>query len=488
MLLKCVKNNKFNAQTRLITSSPVKNLKPTKRDKNAATIGNYHDIELQYPYVSDVTFDSTAFDSWKFSKLFRNWLVFKSCGIEPLVDNSQKIMDLSYKYLKPIFLPIMKATYYGQFVAGNTPAEIKNTTEELLELGIEPFIAMPIETESQAGCDIETWQNEVQEKIIYCIKLVGETKGYRPTMTHIKLSGIIDHELQLKLTEKIGRNVTSSVLFEKFLDDLVSLMKNGDWGSNTLQKELTEKEQEHLKLVAKRLNEIGHATVDQDIVLQCDAEYVNMNPTLTLMTLALACCFNTSTKPYFWNTYQCYLKNTPAVVEYEFNLLKDRNVAFGAKCVRGAYMDSERARAKIEGLESPVCDTIEATHENYNNVVQSLLRKLNRNEHLQFLIASHNEETVNLALKTIEKYASKNKKFKHESVRFAQLYGMCDHVSGTLANLGVPVYKSMPIGPVEDVMPYLARRAQENKTVLNANHREKNLLWNALKTKINPLN
>jgi len=113
---------------------------------------------------------------------------------------------------------------------------------------------------------------------------------------------------------------------------------------------------------------------------------------------------------------------------------------------------------------------------------------LNRNEDLQFLIASHNEETVNLALKTIEKYASKNKKFKHESVRFAQLYGMCDHVSGTLANLGVPVYKSMPIGPVEDVMPYLARRAQENKTVLNANHREKNLLWNALKTKINPLN
>ena len=60
-------------------------------------------------------------------------------------------MDLSYKYLKPIFLPIMKATYYGQFVAGNTPEEIKNTTEELLELGIEPFIAMPIETESQTG-------------------------------------------------------------------------------------------------------------------------------------------------------------------------------------------------------------------------------------------------------------------------------------------------------------------------------------------------
>lgn len=203
---------------------------------------------------------------------------------------------------------------------------------------------------------------------------MGQTKGYRPAMTHIKLSGIIDHDLQLKLTEKIGRDLTNSAFFEKFLDDLVSLMKNGDWGSNTLKNELTEKEQDHLLLVAKRLNEIGHVTVDQDIALQCDAEYVNMNPTLTLMTLALACCFNTSSKPYFWNTYQCYLKNTPRVVEYEYNLLKDRNVAFGAKCVRGAYMDSERKRAKNEGLESPVCESIEATHENYNNVVQSLLQ------------------------------------------------------------------------------------------------------------------
>merc|ERR1719454_1251956 len=228
----------------------------------------------------------------------------------------------------------MKSTYYGQFVAGNTLEEIKATTEELSDLGIEPFIAMPIETESQAGQCIKSWQNEVQRKILYCIDLVGNTKGHRATMTHIKLSGIIDHELQLKLTELTGQNLTSSKKFEPFLDDLVALMKTGNWGSETLANDLTDSEKEHMQLVASRLNEIGEATRKHDIQLQCDAEYVNMNPALTLMTLALAVCYNTKQKPYFWNTYQCYLKNAPDLVEYEYGVLKARNVSFGAKIVR----------------------------------------------------------------------------------------------------------------------------------------------------------
>ncbi len=39
---------------------------------------------------------------------------------------------------------------------------------------------------------------------------------------------------------------------------------------------------------------------------------------------------------------------------------------FGAKLVRGAYMFMERDRAKQCGYPSPVNDSIEATHANYN--------------------------------------------------------------------------------------------------------------------------
>lgn len=63
-----------------------------------------------------------------------------------------------------------------------------------------------------------------------------------------------------------------------------------------------------------------------------------------------------------------------------------------------------------------------------------------------------------------------------DAVCFGQLLGMCDHVSLTLAQHGFLVYKSVPYGSVEDTLPYLVRRAQENRTVLQGIRKERDLL------------
>ncbi|CAL8306133.1 unnamed protein product [Boreogadus saida] len=44
------------------------------------------------------------------------------------------------------------------------------------------------------------------------------------------------------------------------------------------------------------------------------------------------------------------------------------------------------------------------------------------------------------------------------------------------AEQGYAVYKSVPYGSVEDTMPYLVRRAQENRTVLQGIRKERDLL------------
>ena len=78
------------------------------------------------------------------------------------------------------------------------------------------------------------------------------------------------------------------------------------------------------------------------------------------------------------------------------------------------------------------------------------------------LIASHNTTTVDMATNLIEEYGFR----ESERVRFGQLLGFSDQVTGSLAEKKYKVFKYVPFGPTETVMPYLVRRGQESRQVL----------------------
>ena len=72
--------------------------------------------------------------------------------------------------------------------------------------------------------------------------------------------------------------------------------------------------------------------------------------------------------PLVWNTYQCYLKKSASSLERDLRICDKMMFCHGAKIVRGAYMDKERALAAKKGVESPIWDSKQETDDNYDKV------------------------------------------------------------------------------------------------------------------------
>uniref|UniRef100_A0A3P8VEF5 Proline dehydrogenase n=1 Tax=Cynoglossus semilaevis TaxID=244447 RepID=A0A3P8VEF5_CYNSE len=104
---------------------------------------------------------------------------------------------------------------------------------------------------------------------------------------------------------------------------------------------------------------------------------------------------------------------------------------------------------------------------------------LRRNAHV--IVASHNEDTVKYTIRRMNELGLSPMENK---VYFGQLLGMCDQINFPLGQAGFPVYKYVPYGPVGEVMPYLSRRAQENRGIMKGVQKERKLLWRELKRRL----
>lgn len=99
----------------------------------------------------------------------------------------------------------------------------------------------------------------------------------------------------------------------------------------------------------------------------------------------------------------------------------------------------------------------------------------------EIMIASHNKESVE---KCIDLIGSLNVDRGKCGVHFAQLLGMRDDISFNLGNNGYSVMKYVPYGKVEEVLPYLVRRAQENSDVTASMGQELAMLQREFKRRL----
>jgi len=215
----------------------------------------------------------------------------------------------------------------------------------------------------------------------------------------------------------------------------------------------------------KRLDNIAKKAAESSVKVLIDAEQTYFQPAIESFTLELQRRHNRSEKgAVVYGTYQAYLKDAKNRLTFALNASKREQWTFGCKVVRGAYMVRERALAEEEGRPSPVHDNIGNTAQSYRECCELILQSGQRSE---LLVASHNRQSIIEVIEVMDKH---NRKVG--GVSFAQLYGMADTVSFALAAQGHPVFKYLPFGPVDEVLPYLIRRAQENSSVVEGAKQE----------------
>ncbi|MCU0428360.1 MAG: proline dehydrogenase family protein [Cytophagaceae bacterium] len=166
---------------------------------------------------------------------------------------------------------------------------------------------------------------------------------------------------------------------------------------------------------------------------------------------------------WIYPTLQMYRRDGMQRLQHYERCSRELQFKPAVKLVRGAYMEKENARAQQLGYVSPIHTSKADTDACFNKGLEYCVQ-----QGIALCAGTHNENSTGLLCSL---YAQKK-----EDVYFAQLLGMSDNLSFVLAENKFPVAKYVPYGPVELVMPYLFRRADENTSVTGEVGRELRLI------------
>ncbi|CAM9137368.1 unnamed protein product, partial [Lampetra fluviatilis] len=419
--------------------------------------------------------DGLALRSKSTWELLRALIVLRLCSSSLLTRHSLWLMRASRRVLGTrLHEAAMRATFYGQFVAGEGPGAVMDAVKLMRRSGLRALPAVPVEEDLGEGRS-GSWYEGNARAMVECVELASRLDAV--PMMQLKVTALLSATLCHKLTRGLKDPDANKKLSVETITESLK-------GKPSTIPFLTRSENLHLEAALQRLARVGQRASALGVRVLVDAETTYLNPALSLVALAMMSLYNQH-GALVWNTYQCYLKDVELSLHESLSVCAHLGVAFGAKVVRGAYLESERRLAREGGYLDPVHDTWELTSDSYSRVMDQLLELASRHgDRCCVIVATHNEESVRQAVSRMKLLGIPP---DSAAVCFGQLLGMCDHVSLTLGRLGYRVYKSLPYGTVDEVMPYLSRRAQENSSVLANSRAERQLMARELGRRVKEL-
>ena len=370
-----------------------------------------------------------AFSAKSEGELKNAYLLFNTIKYPGLVKFAKWATLIALKIHFPLAWAV-KPTLYKQFVGGETLQDCEKAINHLKEFNVMSTLDFSAEGE-QTPEGIQATFDETIRSIDYA----KENKNLAYAV--FKPSTITTDELLAKASER--------------------------------HSELTIEEVKAFREFKERFMALCQRAYENDVRILVDAEDYCFQDAIDKLTDDAMRKFNKK-RAIVFATLQMYRHDRMAYLQKIYAYAIEKDYIPGIKFVRGAYMEEERARAAAMGYPDPICKDKQATDENYDAGVRFVVDHIDR---FEMFMGTHNEESNYKLAKLIEE---KGLKKNDPRIFFAQLLGMSDNISFNLAHEGYNVTKYVPYAKVNDVLPYLIRRAEENTSVAGQTGRELRML------------
>lgn len=374
---------------------------------------DFSNTEIAFAYKSDKDLRKAA---WLFSLMNKSWLV------NPLSDLGM----LAMKMRLPFTQTIVRETMFRQFVGGRTLLECTPSIEKLYEHNIQTVL--------DYGAEAKETEKDFNKSMIENIRAIeyANTNESTPVIS-TKITGLARFGL-LEEIQKSRSGHSKETIFE-------------------------------YRNVLKRLDAVCHAAAVNGVAVMIDAEESWIQDTIDHLADMMMKRYNKE-RVVVYNTFQMYRHDRLKFLFDSFNKAQEDNYLLGAKLVRGAYMEKENNRAEEMEYPTPIQPSKQAADDAYNMAVRFCIDNY---ESIASCAATHNAESCRIQAEIIhEKGIQKD----HPHLNFCQLYGMSDNLTFNLAAAGYNVAKYVVYGQVNEVFPYLVRRAKENTAVSGDMSRE----------------
>ncbi|KAK6154932.1 hypothetical protein DH2020_009180 [Rehmannia glutinosa] len=412
--------------------------------------------------VIDLDDTKGLFSSFTFRKLIKSSVTLHVAAYGPMVDFGTQVMGsglMRNPLFKKAVLGVTERTFYEHFCAGKNLEKARETVERLWDAGLYAMLDYGLEhAHDSESCDKNL------EEFIHTINFARVLHGSPVSYVAVKITAICPPTLLRRISDLLRWEYKDNSLHLPWKRNTFPIFATSSPLYHTPQRPapLTPDEERDLNSGYERLRKICENAIEANIPVLIDAEDTSIQPAIDYFTYSAAVEYSSSgdDDPVIFNTVQAYLKDAKDRLVIAKEAADSMGVPVGFKLVRGAYMSTENGWADLLGVKSPIHDSIQDTHDCYNECADFLIEE----------IASGSGKMA--ASKAVSLGIEKDSPY----LQFAQLYGMAEALSFGLKNAGFRVSKYLPFGPVEHIMPYLLRRAEENRGLLSTSSLDRFLM------------